>query len=53
VVATASFASGGLLQRFDWEGVNVAALPFLLAVATLIAGYALRRRTRPSLASPG
>ena len=31
VVVIASFASGGLLQRFGWQGVNVAALPFLLA----------------------
>ena len=53
VVVIASFASGGLLQRFGWEGVNVAALPFLLGIAALIAGFALRRRMRPSLAGPG
>jgi MFS family permease len=53
VVVIASFASGGLLQRFGWKGVNVAALPFLLSIAALIAGFALRRRMRPSLASPG
>ena len=53
VVVIASFASGGLLQRFGWQGVNVAALPFLLAVAVLIAGFAVRRRMRPSLASTG
>jgi predicted MFS family arabinose efflux permease len=53
VVVTASFASGGLLQGFGWAGANVAALPFVLAAATLIAGFAMRRRLQPSAASPG
>jgi len=53
VVVIASFASGGLLQRFGWQGVNMAALPFLLGIAALIAGFALRRRMQPSLGSPG
>jgi MFS family permease len=53
VVVTASFASGGLLERFGWTGVNMAALPFLFAAATLIAGFAVRRRMQPSAARPG
>lgn len=48
VVVAASFASGGLFDRFDWQGLNLVALPFVLAAALAIAGLALRRSRVPA-----
>lgn len=46
-VVIASFSSGALLHLFGWTGVNLLALPLLLAAGlAMIAFLAWRRRTR-------
>ncbi len=50
VVVMASFSSGGLLQHFDWPGVNISALPFLTAVGFAVILLAMRRRPKVSAA---
>jgi MFS family permease len=44
VVVIASFLSGGLLEHFDWRGVNLGAIPFLAAAGVSIVLLAMRRR---------
>jgi MFS family permease len=44
VVVIASFSSGGLLEHFDWRGVNLGAIPFLAAAGVAIVLLAMRRR---------
>src|SRR3546814_18660707 len=46
VVVVASLSSGALLHHLDWRGVNLAAVPFLLAAGAMIATPAARRRAR-------
>ncbi len=47
VVVVASFSSGALLHGRGWRGVNLAAVPFLLAAGAMIAALATRRRSGP------
>jgi MFS family permease len=50
-VVIASFASGALLHSFGWVGVNLLALPLLLAVGTMLIVYLLRQRVEPAAAA--
>jgi MFS family permease len=43
VVVVASFSAGWLLSGIGWQGVNLAALPFLAAIAIAIGSFILRR----------
>jgi hypothetical protein len=43
-VATASLSSGQLLHWFDWQTVNLGAIPFLLLAGGTTLWYALRQR---------
>src|SRR3546814_7543372 len=43
VVVVASLSSGALLHHLDWRGVNLAAVPFLLAAGAMIATLPARR----------
>ncbi len=43
-LAMASLLSGALLDRFDWQAVNYAAVPFLLAGVAVILWLAMYRR---------
>ncbi|MCO6416140.1 MFS transporter [Siccirubricoccus sp. KC 17139] len=52
VVVAASFASGGLLHRLGWDGVNLTILPFLGAAVIALGTFLLRRRLRPRAAQP-
>jgi MFS family permease len=47
-VVIASFASGALLHVFGWVGVNLLALPLLLAVGTMLFIYLMRHRMEPA-----
>ena len=52
-VATASLLSGVLLDAFDWQAVNYAAVPFLLATGGAILWLATSRRVgRPPALAP-
>ncbi len=42
-VAIASFASGGLLNGFGWNSVNIALFPFVVLAASLLLWFALRK----------
>jgi MFS family permease len=46
-VVIASFASGVLLHSFGWVGVNLLALPLLLAVGVMLVVYLARSRASP------
>jgi MFS family permease len=46
-VVIASFASGVLLHSFGWVGVNLLALPLLLAVGVMLVVYLARSRVSP------
>lgn len=50
-VVIASFASGALLHVFGWVGVNLLALPLLLAVGTMLFIYLMRQRMEPAPAT--
>jgi MFS family permease len=50
-VVIASFASGALLHLFGWTGVNLLALPLLLAAGLVLAAFLLWRR-RQTAAAP-
>jgi MFS family permease len=50
-VVASSFASGALLHRFGWTGVNVIALPFLALAGIALILFLLRRRGRSNLAA--
>jgi MFS family permease len=50
-VVLASFASGALLHRFGWVGVNLLALPLLLSVGAILVVYLTRYRVEPARAS--
>jgi MFS family permease len=47
-VVIASFASGALLHLYGWVGVNLLALPLLLAVGTMLIVYLVRYRAEPA-----
>jgi MFS family permease len=47
-VVIASFASGALLHLFGWVGVNLLALPVLLAAGTMLLIYLVRQRMEPA-----
>jgi MFS family permease len=47
-VVIASFASGALLHSFGWVGVNLLALPLLLAVGTMLVVYLMRQGIEPA-----
>lgn len=50
-VAASSLLSGSLLYHYDWQTVNYAALPFIVAVTLAILWLMLRRRAdRPAAA---
>ena len=49
VVVTASLASGGLLHRFGWFGVNLTALPFLGAAVIVLTALIMLNARRPSV----
>jgi MFS family permease len=47
-VVVASFASGALLHVFGWVGVNLLALPLLLAVGAMLFVYLMRHGMEPA-----
>ena len=50
-VVIASFASGALLHLYGWVGVNLLALPLLIAVGAMLVVYLVRYRPEPAPAS--
>jgi MFS family permease len=48
MVVVASFASGALLHLFGWVGVNLLALPLLLAVGAMLFVFLMRHRVEPA-----
>lgn len=49
-VVISSFASGALLHTFGWTGVNMLALPLLLAAGTALAAFLVWSRRAPARA---
>jgi hypothetical protein len=43
-MAISSFSSGVIVERDGWRTLNLAAIPFVLAVGVAIVWLALRRR---------
>ena len=48
-VAAASLSSGVLLNTYDWNTVNLFALPFLAVTMAVVVWYAIRRRREDGL----
>jgi len=44
-VAVASFASGGLLNGFGWQAVNIALFPFVVIAGALALWFAVKYRS--------